>query len=311
MRKPEALPAERLALPAEGLALPAGPRGRFAPSPTGNLHFGSLVAALGSWLHARSGRGRWIVRMEDIDSMRSVPGAGEHILATLAAFGLESDEPVAWQSQRLDLYQAAFARLQALDAVYPCHCSRSDLAACNGIHPRACIRRADSSPPAWRVRVGDREIAFTDRICANFSQRLDHEVGDFVVRRADGLFTYQLAVVVDDAAQGISEIVRGADLLDSTPRQIHLQDLLGLPTPSYLHLPLVLDPCGRKLSKQEQARPVDAGDPLPALHATLAFLGQRTPASKRVDALLREAVDAFDIDAIPVRPLAHAAMRKD
>lgn len=311
MRKPEALPAEWLALSAERLALPAGPRGRFAPSPTGNLHFGSLVAALGSWLHARSGQGRWIVRMEDIDSTRRVPGAGENILATLAAFGLESDEPVAWQSQRLDLYDAAFARLQALGAVYPCHCSRSDLAACNGIHPPACLRSADSSAPAWRVRVADREISFTDRICARFSQGLDREVGDFVVRRADGLFTYQLVVVVDDAAQGISEVVRGADLLDSTPRQIHLQELLGLPTPGYLHLPLVLDPSGRKLSKQEQARPVDAGDPLPALHAALAFLGQRAPAGKRVDALLREAIDAFDIDAIPARPLAHAAMRKD
>ncbi|HQW77150.1 MAG: tRNA glutamyl-Q(34) synthetase GluQRS [Dokdonella sp.] len=304
MRNPEALPAERL-------ALPAGPRGRFAPSPTGNLHFGSLVAALGSWLHARSGQGSWIVRMEDIDSTRSVPGAGQHILATLAAFGLESDEPVVWQSQRLDLYQASFERLQALGVVYPCQCSRSDLTAFNGIHPYACVRSANSSPPAWRVRVGDREITFTDRICARFSQRLDREVGDFVVRRADGLFTYQLAVVVDDDAQGINEIVRGADLLDSTPRQIHLQELLGLPTPGYLHLPLVLDPSGRKLSKQEQARPVDAGDPLPALQAALAFLGQRPPASKRVDALLREAVDAFDIDAIPARAPAHAAMRKD
>ena len=249
--------------------------------------------------------------MEDIDSTRSIPGADQRILATLAAFGLESDEPVAWQSQRLDRYQAAFARLQALDAVYACHCSRSDLAPFGGIHPRACVRRADSSPPAWRVRVADRDIAFTDRICARLSQRLDREVGDFVVRRADGLFTYQLAVVVDDAEQGINEIVRGADLLDSTPRQIHLQEILGLRTPSYLHLPLVLDPCGRKLSKQDQARPVDGTDPLPALRAALAFLGQRTPAGKRVGALLRDAIDAFDIDAIPVRPLAHAAMRKD
>lgn len=286
-------------------------RGRFAPSPTGSLHFGSLVAALGSWLRARSRNGTWIVRMEDVDSVRSVPGAGESILATLAAFGLDSDEPVVWQGQRLDLYEAAFEQLKTLGAVYPCRCSRNDLAAFDGIHPRQCTRHAGSSPPAWRVRVDDRVIAFTDQVCATVTQQLDREVGDFVVLRADGRFTYQLAVVVDDADQAITEVVRGADLLDSTPRQIFLHELLGLPVPSYLHLPLALDGSGRKLSKQDQARPVDPADPLPALRAALAFLGQRATSGNCVGELLREAIAEFEIEAIPVQPQAHVAMRKD
>ncbi len=286
-------------------------RGRFAPSPTGNLHFGSLVAALGSWLRARSQDGTWIVRMEDIDSTRTVAGAGKSILATLAAFGLDSDEPVVWQGQRLDLYAAAFERLQAFNAVYACHCSRQDLAAFDGIHPHQCIRHEDSSPPAWRIRVDDRAIAFTDRVCGTVIQQLDRAVGDFVVRRADGLFTYQLAVVVDDAQQNINEVVRGADLLDSTPRQIFLHEILGLPVPRYLHLPLALAPCGQKLSKQDQARPVDPADPLPALRAALVFLGQRAATGNRVRQILREAVAAFDINAIPVHPQTHVAMRKD
>ncbi len=249
--------------------------------------------------------------MEDIDSTRTVAGAGESILATLAAFGLDSDEPVVWQGQRLDLYSTAFERLKASDRVYPCHCSRNDLAAFDGIHPRLCIRHADASPPAWRVRVDDRLITFTDRICATVIQPLAREVGDFVVRRADGHFTYQLAVVVDDAQQGIDEVVRGADLLDSTPRQIFLHEMLDLPVPGYLHLPLVLDAAGRKLSKQDQARPLDPADPLPALRAALTFLGQRATRGNNVSELLREAVAEFNIDAIPVQPHTHVAMRKD
>lgn len=286
-------------------------RGRFAPSPTGGLHFGSLVAALGSWLRVRSTDGVWIVRIEDIDRPRTVAGAASRILATLAAFGLDSDETVVWQGQRLDLYELAFERLKSLDAIYPCHCSRSDLAVFGGIHPRQCIRSVGHSPPAWRVRVDARAIVFTDRICGTVIQQLDREVGDFVVRRADGLFTYQFAVVVDDAEQGINEVVRGVDLLDSTPRQIFLHEILNLPVPEYLHLPLVLDPSGQKLSKQDQARPIDASDPLPALRAALAFLGQREAAGNSVGQILGEAVGAFDIDAIPVNPRRHAAMRKD
>jgi glutamyl-Q tRNA(Asp) synthetase len=286
-------------------------RGRFAPSPTGNLHFGSLVAALGSWLRARSQNSRWIVRIEDIDMARAVSGADHAILETLAAFGLESDEPVLWQSQRLDRYQSAFDALKASGAIYPCHCKRSDLAAFNGIHPSSCVKRNAEGRPAWRVRTSSDSIEFIDRVYGRVAQRLDREVGDFVVRRADGAFTYQLAVVVDDADQGITEIVRGADLLDSTPRQIHLQRLLDLPTPCYLHLPLALDSSGRKLSKQDRARPVDASDPVPALQAVLVFLGQKVVSTAQVNDLLWHAVRQFDAGSIPDHRHAHAAMQKD
>lgn len=288
-----------------------GVRGRFAPSPTGDLHFGSLVTALGSWLRTRSQGGAWIVRMEDIDGARSVAGAAERILAALRAFGLESDEPVARQSDRLDLYESAFQSLQARSAIFPCHCSRSDLARHNGIHPRSCIDSAPSGPAAWRLRTNHLAIEFTDRIYGTASQRLDHEVGDFVLRRADGTFTYHLAVVVDDSDQTISEVVRGADLLDSTPRQIFLQRQLGLATPDYLHLPLATDSSGRKLSKHDCARPVDPSSPLPALQAALAFLGQAIPSARRVDALLQEATERFNANAIPRSAHEHAAMRKD
>ncbi|HMM65813.1 MAG TPA: tRNA glutamyl-Q(34) synthetase GluQRS [Dokdonella sp.] len=289
------------------------PRGRFAPSPTGRLHFGSLVAALGSWLHARSSGGTWIVRMEDLDGPREVPGAGADILATLCAFGMESDEPVVLQSQRTELYAQAFRRLHERGLVYPCHCSRSDLAAWDGIHPRACVKTPSDglAAPAWRLRVGHAVVLVDDRLYGRFSQELAGEVGDFVLRRADGSYTYQLAVVVDDAAQRISEVVRGADLLDSTPRQVFLQRQLGLPTPAYVHLPLALDPAGRKLSKQDRSRPVDAADPLPALRAALAFLGQAVPGGSSVERFLREATAGFVVDAIPRQHHLHVAMRKD
>jgi glutamyl-Q tRNA(Asp) synthetase len=286
-------------------------RGRFAPSPTGDLHFGSLVAALGSWLRARSQDSAWVVRIEDIDAARAVNGADQRILAALAAFGLESDEPVIWQSKRLALYQSAFDTLKARSAIYPCYCKRSDLLALNGIHPASCVQTRMDGMPAWRVRTSNVAIEFMDRVYGKIAQRLDREVGDFVIRRADGMFTYQLAVVVDDADQGISEVVRGADLLDSTPRQIHLQRLLDLPLPSYLHLPLAIDGSGRKLSKHDSARPIDASDPVPGLQAALAFLGQDVPSAKRVDDLLRQGICQFNAGAIPDRRHAHAAMQKD
>ncbi|HET9032275.1 MAG TPA: tRNA glutamyl-Q(34) synthetase GluQRS [Dokdonella sp.] len=286
-------------------------RGRFAPSPSGNLHFGSLVAALGSWLRARSLGGTWIVRMEDIDSVRCVEGAAARILASLAAFGLESDEAVVCQSERLPLYESALQKLKAAGHAYPCRCSRNDLASFNGIHPAQCVPHARSTSPAWRLRVGRQSITFRDAVFGEVRQDLDREVGDFVLRRADGTFTYQLVVVVDDAEQDINEIVRGADLLDSTPRQIHLQQLLGLPSPDYLHLPVALDPKGRKLSKQDCDRPVDGSNPLPALREALAFLGQPIPAFHRVDALLQAAAARFDVAAIPTSRPAHVAMQKD
>jgi glutamyl-Q tRNA(Asp) synthetase len=294
---------------------PPAYRGRFAPSPTGRLHFGSLVAALGSWLFARAAGGRWIVRVEDLDPPREVPGADADILATLAAFGMESDEPVLRQSRRTEVYADALARLQAQDAAYPCWCSRSDLEPFSGIHPAACVAPRDvSREPAWRVHVPARTIAFDDAIQGRIEQDLAREVGDCVVKRADGWFAYQLAVVVDDAAQGITEVVRGADLADSTPRQIFLQDLLGLPRPAYAHLPLAVDADGRKLSKETLAIPVDAENPLPALRAALVFLGQPATTERTVNATLAAACDAFDIARIPRGPTTaapFAALRKE
>jgi glutamyl-Q tRNA(Asp) synthetase len=272
-----------------------GYRGRFAPSPTGPLHFGSLVAALGSWLDARHHDGEWLVRIEDVDRPREVAGAAADQLRTLHAFGLQPDAEPLRQRERGALYAAALQRLEAAGDVFRCSCSRSDLAAIGGVH-RHCLQ-----PPqrraAIRLRVPDVVIAFEDRCAGHVSQSLGTEVGDVVLRRADGLWAYQLAVVVDDAEQGITDVVRGADLLDSTPRQIYLQQRLALPTPRYLHLPLILDADGRKLSKRTAAVAVDADDPLPALRLAWRALGQ-TPGSVGgtlgVAAFLRSAATAFE-----------------
>lgn len=277
-------------------------RGRFAPSPTGPLHFGSLVAAVGSWLCARQAKGRWLVRMEDIDPPREVPGAAHAILAALPAFGLTADEPVQFQSRRRAAYDAAFERLHAAGHVFPCWCSRSDLAATGGLHRdgRCVAAPVDDRPPAWRLRVPDVDIAFDDALQGPQRQNLREAAGDFVIRRVEGFYAYQLACVVDDAFQGITEVVRGVDLLDSTPRQIYLQRLLGLPTPGYLHLPLALDEEGRKLSKSTGADAIDAADPLPALHRALTFLGlppDRPAASPA--ALLASAAARFDRRLLP------------
>ena len=271
-------------------------RGRFAPSPTGPLHLGSLVAAVGSWARARSQHGAWIVRMEDLDPPREVPGAAEDIVRTLEAFGLKSDEPVMYQSRRNDAYRLAFDALKSRDEVFPCWCSRTELEAFNGIHPERCIASPDASrAPAWRVRVPHESISFVDLSQGPQRQSLRDEVGDFVVLRTEGWFAYQLAVVVDDADQQISEVVRGADLLDSTPRQIYLQRRLGYPTPRYLHMPLVLDDDSRKLSKQDRARPVDRADPIAALRMALEFLGIETGGVlPQIDRLLAAATAQFD-----------------
>ena len=285
-------------------------RGRFAPSPTGALHFGSLVAAFGSWLAARHAGGTWLVRVEDLDPPREVAGAAEAQLRALSGFGFESDGPVWRQSGRDDAYRSALDRLLADGLAFECHCSRSELAGEGGIH-RQCIAGAHRPDPAIRLRVPDGcDIAFEDAVHGRIVQRVDREVGDFVLRRADGLWAYQLAVVVDDAAQGITDIVRGADLLDSTPRQILLQRALALPTPRTLHLPLVVDDDGRKLSKSLAALPVDADDPLPALRAAWAVLGQDARVLEGFaerDALLAAAVAAFDPARIPRRPVAVSA----
>lgn len=277
-------------------------RGRFAPSPTGQLHFGSLVAALGSWLCARHAGGEWLVRMEDIDPPREVAGAAADILATLPAFGLVADAPPLFQSQRMTAYEAAFEQLRAADRVFPCSCSRSQLAATGGIHRDGqCITPGEPDrAPAWRLRVPALEVTFDDALQGPQRENLRETVGDFVIRRADGHYSYQLACVVDDAFQGITEVVRGQDLLDSTARQIWLQRCLGLPTPTYRHLPLVLDGEGNKLSKSSQALPVDRRQPTPTLRRALAFLQQTLPSSVTgVDGLLAHAMAGFDPALMP------------
>lgn len=297
--------------PAAGVAVHAVPRGRFAPSPTGALHFGSLLAAFGSWLAARHAGGEWWIRIEDVDRAREVPGAALAQLRALAGFGLAHDGPVTWQSQRGPLYATALERLLAAGLAFECHCSRADLAASGGVH-RACRRGARRARPAIRLRVPEgSHVGFDDAVHGHVVQDVDREVGDFVLSRADGFWAYQLAVVVDDADQGITDVVRGADLLDSTPRQLLLQRALGLPTPRYLHLPLVLGDDGRKLSKSEAALPVDPADPLPALRAAWAALGQDPrllPASASLDGILASAVRAFDPARIPRGPLTPTAV---
>lgn len=280
--------------------------GRFAPSPTGPLHFGSLVAALASWCDARAAGGRWLVRMEDLDRPREMPGAAADILRTLHAFGFEWDGEVMVQSRRDQAYRAAIDRLDAL--VYPCACTRSEIAdsaliAPDGAHVYPGTCRNGLAPGrtarAMRIRVGGARIAFTDAVQGGIEQDLARDVGDFVLLRADGLFAYQLAVVVDDAEQGVTDVVRGADLLDSTPRQIFLQRALGVPEPRHLHVPVATNAAGGKLSKQTLAMPVDAADPLPALRSALAFLGQPVPEAGRVETLLEAAVGQWDRAAIP------------
>ena len=263
-------------------------RGRFAPSPTGPLHFGSLVAALGSYLDARTQGGEWLVRMEDIDTPRNVPGAADDILRTLEVFGFEWDGEVLYQSDRHAAYGEVLEGLRAAGKVYGCACSRKEIAdsaslpAIDGgmVYPGNC---RDGLPAgrlarAWRLRVDASEIAFDDRLQGCIGQVLERDVGDFVLLRADGLFAYQLAVVVDDAFQGITDIVRGADLLASTPRQIWLQRCLGYVTPSYAHLPVATNAAGEKLSKQTRAAPLNVADVAGELVAALRFLGQPVPA---------------------------------
>lgn len=264
-------------------------RGRFAPSPTGPLHFGSLVAALASYLEARQQQGEWLLRMEDLDTPRNMPGAADAILRSLEAFGFEWDGAVVYQSERHDLYAAALARLQEGGLVYPCGCTRKEIAdsAIHGIegaiYPGTC---RSGLPPgktarAWRIRAENRTIGFDDAILGHVAQNLARDIGDFVLKRADGFYAYQLAVVVDDADQGITHVVRGADLLDSTPRQIYLQQVLGLPAMHYAHIPVVLNAQGEKLSKQTQAAAVDDRQPATQLWQALDFLQQSPPAAIR------------------------------
>jgi glutamyl-Q tRNA(Asp) synthetase len=258
--------------------------GRFAPSPTGPLHAGSLVAAMASWLDVRARGGHWLVRIEDLDAPREIAGSSDDQVATLAAYGFRWDGAIVRQSARGAVYEAAFEHLRASGLIYPCGCTRreveeaSSAPAANlrpGVYPGTCRHGLPigREPRAWRLRVPDETIAIDDRAAGRFEQDLARDVGDFVVRRADGLWAYQLAVVVDDAAQGVTDVVRGADLLDSTPRQRLLQQALGLPSPRTLHVPLVLDTIGDKLSKGHGAIALVKDDPLPALDRAARHLG--------------------------------------
>lgn len=266
-------------------------RGRFAPSPTGPLHFGSLVAAVASYADALAANGEWLLRIEDVDVPRARPGAADAIVTTLETLGFEWAGPVWRQSERAASYAQALERLRAQDLAYPCVCTRAERARDpvgpigERLYPGTCANGLDRSRnprarTAIRVRVPATAIGFTDRRFGAIDQVLATDVGDFVVRRSDGLVAYQLAVVVDDAAQGITDVVRGADLLASTPRQIFLQQALGLPTPRYLHVPVAIDAHGNKLSKQAGAAAV-RGAPLHALWAAWRFLDQRVPEELR------------------------------
>lgn len=263
-------------------AAPSAYRGRFAPSTTGPLHFGSLVAAVGSYLDAKSNRGAWLMRMEDLDRGRAVPGAADAILRMLEALGMAWDEKVLYQSTRDDAYAAALEKLKKRGLIYPCSCSRREIAdsAVGGIdgpvYPGTCRKGllAGRAARAERVITDNARIEFKDAIQGKIVHSIERQIGDFVLKRADGMYAYQLAVVVDDKAQGITDIVRGADLLDSTPRQIYLQQLLKYPTPRYAHLPVAVNVLGEKLSKQTLAAPIDNAEPVAILNAALAFLGQ-------------------------------------
>ncbi len=303
--------------------------GRFAPSPTGPLHFGSLVAAVASYCDAKSRGGKWLLRMEDLDKPREVAGAADTILRQLDLFGFEWEGEVTFQSQRDEMYADALSTLQNKGLTYPCTCTRKEIADSSSatgvdgiIYPKTCLNTPAlqlntpghplsnslhelDSPcihAAYRAVVLDSEITFSDAIQGKITQNLARDVGDFIIKRADGLFAYQLAVVVDDAAQNVSHIVRGADLLDSTPRQIYLQQLLGFSTPTYAHVPLASNDAGEKLSKQTRAEPISTGLPAHQLVDALSFLGQQAPAEIRansLDDIWHWAIAHWDLDKVP------------
>ena len=285
--------------------------GRFAPSPTGPLHAGSLVAALGSWLDARSRGGRWLLRIEDVDAPRCLSGMDRVILQQLALLGLQPDEPPVYQSTRGAAYRQALDRLRASGWAYDCGCTRSDIDAAlaaagrprarhqQAVYPGTCRDGLHGKPArAVRLRTQQARIDWIDRRLGPMSQDVESEVGDFVLLRADGLWAYQLAVVVDDAWQQVSDVVRGEDLADNTARQILLQRALGLPTPRYLHLPLVRGTDGHKLSKQNGALPIDLSDPLAALRAAARVLQLPPLAATQRDDWLAEAVRAWAATAV-------------
>ena len=255
--------------------------GRFAPSPTGPLHFGSLVTALASYLDARAHGGKWLVRVEDLDPPREITGSSTLILKQLRALGMDWDGDVLYQSTRLSAYESILEQLEDQKICFRCDCSRQRVSGLEGIYDGRCRSRRLTSAQglAIRLKIRPETVRFTDTIQGDYAQNLEHEVGDFILRRKDGLFAYQLAVVADDAEQGITHIVRGYDLLSSTPRQIYLQQLLGLPTPSYAHIPIIVNALGQKLSKQHFAEPIDLKNASSLLISALQFLGMTPPPS--------------------------------
>lgn len=276
--------------------------GRFAPAPSGPLHFGSIIAALGSYLQAKANNGEWLVRIEDSDRFRVAEGATTLILNTLEQLGLAWDREIIIQSQRENRYREELEKLQDMGIVYPCTCTRRETrgkpypGTCrNGMSRKRTFR-------SLRIRTDDTPIEFEDAVVGKYSQSLENEVGDFVIKRSDGMTAYQLAVVIDDADQGITEIVRGADLIESTPRQIYLQRMLQYPTPAYLHLPVAIDDTGRKISKQNNAPGIDITQGARVLTNALAFLGQQPDpqlADATVEDVIQWGLDHWDISKIP------------
>ncbi len=280
-------------------------KGRFAPSPTGAVHFGTLLAAVGSYLQAKKNDGEWIIRMEDVDLTRKVSGADTDILHTLEAFGFEWQGEILYQSAQNEYYENASQQLIEQSRVFPCLCTRKQLAESgNDIYPGNCRQRQlpEKSDHALRVIADDTNITFNDAIMGKRSQHMAKQCGDFIIKRRDGLFAYQLAVVVDDAMQGISEVVRGADLIDSTPRQIYLQQLLAYTTPTYCHLPLAVDSHGNKISKSEGAAKVDVKNKEKQLCEVLSFLGQQPPADLSdcsINDIWHWTINNWNLDAVP------------
>jgi len=279
-------------------------RGRFAPSPSGPLHFGSLVAAVASFLDARANQGTWLVRMEDLDPAREPEGTADQILSQLNDFGMQSDQPVVYQSSRLEAYEGALVKLQQKDLIFTCDCSRQQVKSMGSVYNGICRSRRDIPKQdfAIRIKTENRLIGFNDSIQGPISQTLLTDTGDFVIKRKDGLFAYQLAVVVDDAFQQISHVMRGFDLMDSTPRQIYLQQKLGYSTPIYAHVPIAVNQLGQKLSKQHFATPIAVTNKHNLLHTALQFLGLKPPfsnSSLEVDQQLQWGVQHWDIHNVP------------
>ena len=281
--------------------------GRFAPSPTGPVHFGTLVAAVASYLRARSLQGRWLLRIEDVDTLRKVDDADTRIIQTLERLGFEWDGDIVYQTSRNQAYEQALSALRQADLVFPCRCTRKQLMRETGVwspvYPGTCYasKAWDEPDHSVRLRVSDETIAYEDVVYGAQQENVANSVGDFVIRRRDGLFAYQLAVVVDDAWQGVTEVVRGTDLMESTARQIYLQRCLGLPTPAYLHVPVAVDAQGNKLSKSDGSARIDDSDAIPMLNRALAFLGQSEIDADDLGSFWRQAITQWDTDRIPKR----------